>query len=500
MKKFSVAKKCGVFIFAAFLLFANLECGEIHQPIRNTIETQIKKQDDISRIYYPTGELQQGYIKDEILIDANSLEQAQEYAVTLNAVLVSYSNGLAVMQVPSADDSLIYAERLCLDLPPVGLNYVYEISENKEKVLSSPSDFSMQFFHQNMNNIKAWEITTGSLDVVVAVIDTGIDISHPKFEGRISEKSYNSHTDKQGIEYVEDDHNHGTHISGIIAAAQDDGREFSGVAPDVTIMAIKSNVPNDPRLIELASVIRGIRYAADNDVDIINISLGRSYQSGENPQEKAAIEYAVDKGIVVVCAAGNDSSEDVSYPAAYEESIAVSATDYQGRFDYSYSNYGSKLNIAAPGTNIYSTVINGYDSISGTSMASANATGVAALIKSKYPNFTVRQIKERLYSTVRDAGVLGFDYYYGHGIVDTYAALSGVQSYTANIGDINEDGVVNAKDVTRLRRYLARGWEDEGYIHEILADVNSNSVLDAKDVTRLRRYLAGGWENDNALG
>lgn len=434
-----------------------------------------------------------------MLIEANSSQQAEEYADELDAQLKSYSNGLAVLQVSNAESMVIENEYVTDDLPSLSLNYIYEINDIDEIVPNDPS-FSTQYYHQLMNTPKAWKITKGSAGIVVAVIDTGIDINHPEFTGRISGKSYNTHTDQIGIDYVQDDYNHGTHVSGIIAATQNNEIGGSGIAPVVTIMAIKANIPKNPNTMELASIIRGIRYAADNGADIINLSLGRKYATGAVPQEQAAISYAVSKGVTVICAAGNESDGHACYPAAYEDCIAVASVNQYGKFDTDYSNFGIEIDISAPGTNIYSSVPKGYTALSGTSMASANVSGTAALIKSANPNFTVTQIKERLYKTVRDVGSLGLDNYYGYGTVDAYAALINVKSAVLSVGDVNDDDSIDAKDVTYLRRYLAGGWENESVIEEVAANCFSDSAIDAKDVTRLRRYLAGGWVNDSTLG
>jgi uncharacterized repeat protein (TIGR02543 family) len=304
---------------------------------------------------------------------------------------------------------------------------VARAAEFMPELNNAPHSFN-QWHHYYIDSERAWGISTGK-KVVVAVIDTGIDTAHPDFKGRISGLSYNSHTNQIGIEYVQDDHfvSHGTHVSGIIAAALNNTEGICGVAPDAQILMIKANNPSDPNSFDTASLIRGINYAVLNGADVINMSLGRHYYWGPLELMQDAIADAVDKGVTVVCAAGNDSYNHASYPAAYPEAIAVSSIMWGYQFDnlYSSSNYGPEIDVAAPGASIYSTVVGGYMYLSGTSMASPNVAGVAALIKAQNPGYTPQQVRDVLCQTARDTGELGRDDYFGAGIVNAYGAVLG---------------------------------------------------------------------------
>jgi len=286
---------------------------------------------------------------------------------------------------------------------------------------------SMEQWHRDeMDMERAWPISTGE-GVVVAVIDTGIDIDHPAFTGRISVKSYNTYTDMVGLEHVRDDYGHGTHVSGIIAASMDEAAGVCGVAPDAELLMIKANIP-DVGWFYSADLYRAINYAAQNGADIINMSLGRGYADGwgADELEQAVIANAVASGVTVICAAGNSSDSHAGYPAAYPECIAVSATKQGYSFERAYSNHGPEIAIAAPGSDIYSTVMGGgYDLMSGTSMASPNTAGVAALIVSLHPEYNPQQVREALCKTARDAGEVGWDEYFGYGIANAYAAVLG---------------------------------------------------------------------------
>ncbi len=263
---------------------------------------------------------------------------------------------------------------------------------------------------------------------MVAVIDTGIDVGHPAFDGRISAKSYNSRTNQIGLNYVQDDDGHGTHVSGIVAAMYaDDDISLYGVAPDAEILMIKANFKEGDRsFFATDSLLRAINYAVENGADVINMSLGRSYYNGGDALEEQTIANAVKNGVTVICAAGNNSEDHVGYPAAYPEAIAVSATKIGNGFDYSYSNHGPEVDVAAPGSDILSAALGGGAvSLSGTSMASPCVAGVAALIKALHPAYTPQEVRTVLRETARDAGELGNDELFGAGVVSAYAAVLG---------------------------------------------------------------------------
>jgi len=429
------------------------------------------------------------YVPYEVLAPAESLEHAQKIADTYGLELKSYSNGIAVFIASNPEKAVEASEKMEEDgIPPLSLNMIYDTTAVAEKNYFDPrSDVSFdrsainslgiqtaldidQWHHDEMDNMRAWEFTTGE-NVVVAVIDTGIDVDHPAFAGRISKDSYNSYTDEVGLEYVRDDYGHGTHVSGIIAASFNDG-EFSnyGVAPDAEIMAIKANFTGEGWF-DTASLLRGINYAADNGADIINMSLGRSYFWGEDELERLVLANAVKKGVTIVCAAGNSCDDHAGYPAAYPETIAVSATRKGYAFDSGYSNSGPEIDVAAPGTNIYSAANGGgFIELTGTSMASPNVAGVAALIKSLNPEYTPDQVRRILHETAQDAGPFGVDDYYGYGIVSAYAVVLGPDALLEVTYEFNDDmggyAVVKAAPGSRLiepeakqvASYVFDGW------------------------------------------
>jgi serine protease len=281
--------------------------------------------------------------------------------------------------------------------------------------------------------------------VKVAILDTGIAYANyitlggistststfkkaPDLEGTIFDtvnaKNFSAYPYTQR---AFDDHGHGTHVCGTIAQATNTTTAVgcAGIAYKATILPVK--VLNKYGSGTNAMVANGIYWATDHDAKIINMSLGSSY--GDLTLYNA-IKYAYSRGVVIVCASGNNNGA-VSYPAAYStECIAVGATDFYGR-RCSFSNFGSSLDIVAPGQYIVQQTLASSSNLSvfsylswaGTSMASPHVAGVAALVWSKNPTFTRDQVKAALLSTAKDLGSAGFDIYFGNGLLDANAAV-----------------------------------------------------------------------------
>ena len=257
-----------------------------------------------------------------------------------------------------------------------------------------------------LDNIGAPEVWTGGngfsgatgSGTVIAVIDTGVDLDHPEFRDRIT----------QGFDFVDYDNiaddgdGHGTHVAGTIAGA-DDGEGITGVAPDASIMPIR--VLDDEGYGYTSDIIAGIRWAADNDADVINLSLGGG---GYSQAMADAVAYASDLGSVVVMAAGNDGGQSPMYPAAHAEThgIAVGAVD-QEKSLASFSNRAGLTfldYVTAPGVDIFSSTPNGnYDYYSGTSMASPHVAGIAALLKSHDNSLTSESIEDLITGTASNS-------------------------------------------------------------------------------------------------
>nr|WP_245252199.1 S8 family serine peptidase [Paenibacillus sediminis] len=239
----------------------------------------------------------------------------------------------------------------------------------------------------------AWDITKGSKDVVVAVIDSGVDYTHPDLAGNMWSDPKGNH----GYDFVDNDdspmdlNGHGTHIAGTIAAVGNNSYGVSGVMWNARIMAVRALDQNGQG--SLSQIIDAITYATDHGADIINMSFAGD---GKSRLLEDAIKEAGEKGVLVVTAAGNEGKDNDSnplYPASYDlpNIIAVAATDSADRLA-SFSDYGVRtVDVAAPGVNILSTWVNqgNYQFQGGTSMATPYVAGIAGLIKAKYLEYGI---------------------------------------------------------------------------------------------------------------
>ena len=268
---------------------------------------------------------------------------------------------------------------------------------------------------------------------MVAVIDTGVDANHKDLSANIWHDPGKKESSVYGWNFVNDkanpidDHGHGTHVAGIIGAVADPTTGVSGVAHHVSIMAVKYYSDANPGSVNLRNTVRAVNYAIDHGAQIINYSGGGPEPSEE---EYLALKRAESKGILVVSAAGNehqntDIPENKYYPAAYRLSnmISVAATDIHNNLLAS-SNWGkSRVDVAAPGDNIYSTLPGGrYGYMSGTSQATAFVSGLAALLLSQDSSLSPQQIKEIIMGSVDRFPQLAGKLVTG-GRVNAYSAL-----------------------------------------------------------------------------
>ena len=361
---------------------------------------------------------------------------------------------------------------------------------------------------EKINAPNAWDLARGA-DVTVAVVDTGIDSNHPDLaanlwwnQGEVGTDANGQDKRTNGIDdddngYVDDswgwdfaravtgdnnptdDCGHGTHVAGTIAAVADNGLGIAGVAPLAKVMAVKILDSNGRGTTE--DVSRGIVYAADNGARVINLSLGAS---GETPPMLVdAIAYAHDtKGVVVVAAAGNDSAEVGTplrgfFPANLRDAITVAAFD-QNDVKSSFSNYGAKIDVAAPGgggtepAGVYEpqrtilslkatgatdaqtrsgqlVVGSQYLRQAGTSMAAPHVSGVAALLRSHSPALSPEQVRQAIRVGAVDLGPAGFDAESGYGRLDGAAALAAATPLAVQLTDPVASVPVSANPLVR---------------------------------------------------
>jgi subtilisin family serine protease len=270
----------------------------------------------------------------------------------------------------------------------------------------------------------ARDLSEGDPGVTVAVVDTGFDLGHP--DKPVNLDTANDRDFINNDDEADDDNGHGTHVTGIIAAATGNTIGIAGVAPDVRLLPVKALAKNGAGT--STSVAAGIRWAVDKGARVINASFTFD---GDSTSVREACQYALAKGCIVIAAAGNEGVGRIAYPARYPGVIGVGAT---GPTDTkaSYSQYGYGLDLVAPGgegTSLSDAILSlwpwsvGYTAVSGTSMATPHVAGAAALVLSVRPDLSVLAVKQLLAGTAEDLGSRGRDDTFGYGLVRLDRAL-----------------------------------------------------------------------------
>ncbi len=273
---------------------------------------------------------------------------------------------------------------------------------------------------------QGWKITRGKANIIIAIVDTGIDPEHPDLKG----KTVPGFSAIKESQTVKDENGHGTHVSGIASAITNNAVGISGMAPNCKIMPVK--VLDHSGSGDDAGIIEGITWAADHGADIISMSLGGG---GTSEAFEEAISYALKKNVVIIAAMGNDGQNIENYPAASKGVIAVGSTDAKDKIS-DFSNFGNWITVSAPGTQILSTfptykvdlnnegLPQNYATLDGTSMAAPYVAGLAALIRSKYGKISPEQVKNIIIKGADDLGHPGFDDYFGHGRINVLKTIS----------------------------------------------------------------------------
>ncbi|MFD2521194.1 S8 family serine peptidase [Emticicia soli] len=311
-----------------------------------------------------------------------------------------------------------------------------------KQIIGTPNDpsTSSQWFLSKVKAFEAWDVNPGGRSVVVAVVDNAIQTNHPDLQANML----------TGIDLADEDNNpnppsalfaHGTHVAGIVGAVSNNGIGVaSGGNNRVKILPIKATGDgSDYRNIDKG--YEGVLWAANNGANIISLSWGSTEYS---QAEQEVIDYAHNKGIVIVAAAGNEETFRTSYPAAHKHVISVASLDNDDKKS-SFSNYGNWIDISAPGRGILSTVpFNLYGSFNGTSMSTPLVSSVLGYIWSCFPSLTIPQLENLLFKTADniDAADPAYKGLLGAGRVNLLKAIS-----CANIGltavNINTNGSTN---------------------------------------------------------
>lgn len=305
-------------------------------------------------------------------------------------------------------------------------NYVAQAQD----IIPNDPSFNLQWGLNNINDAdidapEAWGISSGSATINIAVLDTGINQTHEDLDGKIGLTKDFTGTD------IEDNYGHGTHVAGIAAAETNNTTGVAGTGFNSKIMVGK--VLDNNGYGYYSWIADGIKWAADNNASVINLSLG-GYSSSRTLEN--AVNYAWSKGVVIAAAAGNDNATSKLYPAAYTNVIAVAATDNNDK-KASFSNFGNWVSVAAPGVNIYSTFPNhefyigtnygrsqNYDYGSGTSMSTPFVSGTAALVWASgkcapLNNTCVRNVIQSTADKIDKTGI-----YWQYGRINAFQAVA----------------------------------------------------------------------------
>jgi subtilisin family serine protease len=317
------------------------------------------------------------------------------------------------------------------------------------KVSYTPNDlyFSQLYHLSKIQASEAWNIHKGQSQIIIAIIDNGVNLSHEDLKENLwvntaeipnnsMDDDLNGYTDDyNGYDAADGDGNpnppangtsnfgHGTHCAGIASASSDNILGISSIGFKARIMAVKVTPSNSDGK-SITNGYEGADYALKNGAKIISMSFGGS--SGSLTWQ-LLIQQAESQNVLLVAAAGNENTSDLSYPAAYPEVISVGATAQNDQRAY-FSNFGSTINVMAPGLSINSTFFPGnsnYSQLSGTSMACPMAAGLASLIKSYNPAYTNAQVKSILYNGCEniDDQNPGFEGKMGNGRINAYRSL-----------------------------------------------------------------------------
>ena len=329
----------------------------------------------------------------------------------------------------------------------------------------------------------AWDITLGNPDVIIAIVDTGVDLDHPDLIANIV-PGYNFINEDLA---PDDEYDHGTPCAGIAAATINNDIGIAGVCPECSIMSVK--VLDDNGFGDWGVIANGVVWASDNGADVISLSLGGA---GFQEALESAVNYSVENGSVTIAASGNINTQMDFYPASYEQCIAVGAispcnqrknpSSCDGE-NYWGSTYGEQIDVVAPGVRIFSTGKRaGYwTEFNGTSSACPHVAGIAGLMLSYDENLNPQLIRDLLAEGADDIGQEGYDIETGHGRVNAYNSLMLIPSTV--IGDLNLDGEINISDILILLESILSG------DYNMSGDMNGNGSNNISDIMLLIQII-----------
>lgn len=381
------------------------------------------------------------HVDDQIVIKIDPAQQADVLAALTQLGLtpsqiaeVDGAPGSYLLTVDAASmQDMLLALASTEGITSAEPNYVASIASLPAEIFTPlpPTDpgYAQQTYLAAVQVPEAWKAINESLGVTVAVLDTGVDASHPDLAAKML-AGYNF---VDGNTDTADDNGHGTRVAGVIAASANNGLGIVGIAPNASILPVK--VMDAKGLGNYVNIAAGIYYAVDHGARVIMLGFGGQ---GESMLVHLAVNYAMSKGALVVAAAGNTGDETPIYPAAYPGVVAVGALASDGGIA-GFSTRGS-VSLVAPGTSIASTDSDGrYSASTGTSMSAAIVAGVAALLAGQ-PQFTdLCALRAAMYGNAGDLGMKGVDPVYGYGQVRTLASLQNTLPASISCGSIPGD-------------------------------------------------------------
>lgn len=334
------------------------------------------------------------FLSNEVLVrfvPGTTCAQRTQIAAAITGVIAGTQPGLGIHQIVFPGNGTpqgVYNAIATLQGFPAVASATPNFIGGIDEVTPDDSSFGTQYAPQKIRAPEAWVIARGN--PLIAVVDTGVDYTHPDLSGKVIKGKDFADNDNDPM----DENGHGTHVAGIAGAETDNGIGIAGIAWNSKILAIK--IANASGSMTYANMAAGIKSAADRGAKVINCSFS-------GPTNDATLEdavtYAVGKGSIVVATSGNLNSSTPRYPGAYSTAFCVgNTTSSDARA--STSNFGAHVDIAAPGSSIYSTILGGgYDYKSGTSMAAPAITGSAAVVWSYFPSWTAGQVRARIQKT-----------------------------------------------------------------------------------------------------
>lgn len=428
-------------VLAGLINPVDIKAEEIPPYVDGEVIVVYKNTDPVNMIDVETDACMQIETDGELSYTVVDLDKLDEYDIP------------AAISDNWISDSVLEAVDYFNDLPGVLYaqpNFLYELES-----VNNDAKLSEQWYWNYFNMDRVHEILkeAGAQKIRVAVIDTGVDMSHPDLTGSINSVfSVNTCSDSY-TQVISDNgsNSHGTLVAGIIAAKAGNGIGVAGIASGhAEICALQ--VQNAGGSITTTNVIRALAYARNIQAKIINMSMG-TY--ADDNALKDALRTTQNAGSLIVCSAGNDASNREHYPSKYDSTIGIIASDKNGK-KYSSSNYGTDNFISAPGEYIYSTIKNGgYGAASGSSMAAAVLSGIAADVWACDPSMSAEDVKNILASTATDTYTAGFDEYSGWGVVNPLSAVSKVTGIPAEPEVTEPEVLPNTTEgfVERLYRY-----------------------------------------------